>query len=125
MEGIWELQAGVERKSSAIRTTDLLGLQSWSTSRLNHALSLAVSAGELRPAADGYQLTARGAESAVAVTRTHLLWKELLQEHPEQASAITDLTAPLAEQVQPELIARIESNLRDRGLWPELPEPHQ
>jgi manganese/zinc/iron transport system permease protein len=125
LEGIWELQAGLERKSTPVRTDDLLNSQTWSALRLNRALSLAVSAGELRPAADGYQLTDRGAESAVAVTRTHLLWKELLQEHPEQASAITDLTAPLDEQVQPELIRRMEQNLRDRGAWPALPEPRR
>lgn len=121
LEGFWDLQR-VERKSTPVHTDELLQAQTWSVPKLNHALSLAVSAGELRSAADGYQLTDRGEESAVAVTRTHLLWKELLQEHPEQASAITDLTAPLNEQVQPELIARIEQSLRDRGLWPELPE---
>lgn len=121
LEGIWDLQR-VERKLTPVRTDELLQAQTWSAPKLNYALSLAVSAGELRPAAGGYQLTDRGEESAVTVTRTHLLWKELLQGHPEQAAAITDLTAPLNEQVQPELIARIEQSLRDRGLWPELPE---
>lgn len=125
LEGVWELQCGLEGKAAPVRIEELLREKHWSAARLHQALSLAVSAGDLRPAVDGYQLTDRGAQSAVAVTRTHLLWKELLQEHPEQASAITDLTAPLAEQVQPELIARIERNLRDRGQWPELPEPRR
>jgi manganese/zinc/iron transport system permease protein len=121
LAGIWELQ-GAEPQLPSVRSADLLKRQTWSPSRLNQALSLALQAGEIQPAADGFQLTERGKKLALAIIRTHLLWKELLQEQPEQASAIADLTAPLAEQVQPEVIARIEQTLRERGQWPELPE---
>ncbi len=122
LEGVWELQQRSSSKQSPVQVADLRGRQVWREPRLNAAISAAVHAGELQPIASGFQLTPVGASAAINVTRTHLLWRELLQEHPEQASAITDLTAPLHEQVQPELIQRIEQSLRARGAWPELQE---
>jgi len=122
LEGVWDLAHTAESKLSHVRMEDLEQAQSWSRARLNHALTRAVLKGEILSSSHGFELTPTGAAEAIAITRTHLLWKELLQEHPEQASAITDLTAPLAEQVQPELIRKMEHSLKVRGAWPELPE---
>jgi manganese/zinc/iron transport system permease protein len=121
LEGVWELK---DRAHAAVELNELRTSQAWRPARLNAAIASAISRGELQPLASGFALTPQGEAEAVAIKRSHLVWRELLQEHPEQASAITDLTAPLVEQVQPELIAQIERQLRQRGEWPELREQH-
>ncbi|QDU27636.1 Manganese transport system membrane protein MntB [Anatilimnocola aggregata] len=122
LEGVWELSQRSQARSLPVRMDDLLQAQVWQRQRLSDAVTRAISHGEISSSSRGFELTTAGAAEAIEVTRTHLLWRELLQEHPEQASAITDLTAPLAEQVQPELIHKMEHSLRSRGAWPELPE---
>jgi manganese/zinc/iron transport system permease protein len=123
LEGAWALVAQRGHQLTVLQVKELLAAQVWKQRQWNDALQRAVQQGELRPVPDGLLLTPKGARAAVEVTRTHLLWQELLQEHPEQASSITDLTAPLHEQVQPELIHRMEQRLRERGAWPEMWEP--
>jgi manganese/zinc/iron transport system permease protein len=122
LEGIWELKQQSAARSPGVDAAALQAQQSWRPRRLQAALDAAVAHGDLQPLATGFALTEQGEAEAVTITRTHLIWKELLQEHPEQASAISDLTAPLAEQVEPELIGLIEQRLRQRGVWPELKE---
>lgn len=123
LEGAWEISTREPAGPSLVQINDWLAAQAWNRQRLGDAIAHAVRHGELRPTEGGFVLTSTGIVEAVEVTRTHLLWRELLREHPEQAAAISDLTAPLAEQVQPELIRKLERNLRARGAWPELPEP--
>ncbi|WP_425618657.1 iron chelate uptake ABC transporter family permease subunit [Anatilimnocola sp. NA78] len=123
LEGVWDLSHGADSKLAQVRLDDLLQAQSWHRGRLNDTITRAVIQGELHASGQGFEFTPSGAAEALEVIRTHLLWKELLQEHPEQASAIADLTAPLSEQVQPELIRKLEHSLRDRGAWPELRAP--
>jgi manganese/zinc/iron transport system permease protein len=123
LETAWELVAQRGDQLPVLQVQELLAAQVWKQRQLNDSLQRAVQQGELRPVPNGLVLTPTGARAAIEVTRTHLLWQELLQEHPEQASSISDLTAPLREQVQPELIQRMEQRLRERGEWPELPEP--
>ena len=121
LEALWELQQKNRSVPVSLHSADVQNLQVWKPSCLNAALIAAFQAGELTRAARGFQLSPRGEAAAVEITRTHRLWKELLQEHPEQAAAIADLTAPLAEQVQPELIARMRERLQLRSEWPQLP----
>ncbi len=118
LEGVWELQQRSPALQQPILPADLRNLQTWNPQRLNRALLAAFHADELTPRSGGFQLSSAGEAAAVDITRTHLLWKELLQEHPEQAAAIADLTAPLQEQVQPELIERMQQRLQARGEWP-------
>jgi manganese/zinc/iron transport system permease protein len=122
LEGIWELKQESKGNLRGVDAAALRAHQTWRPKRLQSALQAAVSRGDLQSLAAGYALTPQGEAAAVDIKRTHLIWHELLQEHPEQASAISDLTAPLEEQVQPELIAQIEQQLRRRGTWPELQE---
>ena len=116
LEGVWDLQQC--RGGEAIQSVDLRQLQSWPARHLNNTLITAFHAGELTPQPPGFRLSTKGEAAAIDITRTHLIWKELLQEHPEQAAAISDLTAPLSEQVQPELIERMQQRLEHRGAWP-------
>ncbi|WP_254507615.1 metal ABC transporter permease [Anatilimnocola floriformis] len=115
LEGVWELQQG---RGGAVQSADLRQLQSWPPRHLNNTLITAFHAGELTPQPPGFRLSTKGEAAAIEITRTHLIWRELLQEHPEQAAAISDLTAPLSEQVQPELIERMRQRLEQRGDWP-------
>jgi len=120
LEGVWTLQQQ-GRGPGPIQPADLQQLQTWQPRRLNNAIITAFHAGELTPQSRGLRLSTKGEAAAVDITRTHLIWKELLQEHPEQAAAITDLTAPLDGQVQTELIDQMQQRLERRGVWPMLP----
>ncbi len=111
-----------------IRFEQLLGARSWSPARLRRLLATARRAGwvEGPDSDDRWTLTVGGLQAAWQVTRNHRLWELYLIAHADIAPSHVDRDADQVEHVlEPELIARLESELSVR--YPELarpPSPH-
>lgn len=78
--------------------------------------------GLVRVSGRSVRMTERGKEKAIRVTRNHRLWERYLIEHADVAATHVDFSADLVEHVlSPDLVARLESQLRAEG---RLPSPH-
>ncbi|QDV32625.1 metal ABC transporter permease [Tautonia plasticadhaerens] len=66
-------------------------------------------------------LTEAGLRRARSVVRGYRLWEQFLQDHPEQASAMADLSRESVDDVlPPDVVAELGRALRDAG---QLPDP--
>jgi hypothetical protein len=54
------------------------------------------------------------------VVRGQRLWEQFLHDYPEQTSAMADLSRESVDDVlPPDVVAELESALRDAGRWPD------
>ena len=135
LRGLFEIRearlktAGDESVASPemITTDELLAHRVWSSHRLRKEIRRCRREGLLLQTADGHlQLTAAGQTEAARLAHEHRLWEIYLITHAEVAAARVDQSADAIEHVlEPELIARLESLLRQRrsesGV---VPSPH-
>lgn len=107
-----------------IGRSELVHRRGWRPSAVDPAIARLRSRGEVllegRPDWT-LQLTDTGLRRARSVVRGHRLWEQFLHDHPEQASAMADLSRESVDDVlPPDVVAELEATLRDAG---RLPDP--
>ncbi|MEQ8820262.1 MAG: iron chelate uptake ABC transporter family permease subunit [Sumerlaeia bacterium] len=127
LRGLYELaeREHHDPKETAASFEDLLAERSWTRAELQRALARHIRQGLIRHKGGGYALTRLGYYTAVHAVRTHRLWEMYLIAHADVAPSHVDTGADTIEHVlEPDLIARLETMLADRGsVVPPSPHP--
>lgn len=107
----------------SIQFEQLLGMRSWSATRLRRLIGVADRDGILRTdSADKYHLTEVGAIQAQNVVRNHRLWEIYLIEHADIAPSHVDRDADTIEHLlEPDLMIKLDELLSQR--YPNMAVP--
>ncbi len=110
----------------SVALDDLLGMRSWTMRELRRAVRRGVADGLVQDWGNGQvRLTRSGYDRARQLVHEHRLLELYLIEHADVAPARVDHGADAIEHyLDPDLIARLESQLRQREPSPILESPH-
>ncbi|MEM9016033.1 MAG: iron chelate uptake ABC transporter family permease subunit [Verrucomicrobiota bacterium] len=105
--------------------SDLLAKRTWKENHLERILASESKIGHLAITPGGtVRLSESGFGEASRITRNHRLWEIFLVTHADIAPSHVDRDADMVEHVlDPDLVQRLETELRKRGAW--IPSPHR
>ena len=116
-----------EMTQEVVSLERLQAMRSWSPSRLQRLLSVAIRKKLVRAdSTSGYRLTPVGSSEARQVVRNHRLWETYLITHADIAPSHVDRDADQIEHIlEPEVIAELNAIMSER--YPQMtmpPSPH-
>lgn len=119
-----EVEGRAVEPGARVAASDLAVVRRWSPGARALTLAGARMLGLVRRRGAALELTERGAEAAVRLTRNHRMWEEYLVTYADVAASHVDWAADRVEHsLSAPIVARLEAALRKRGELPEGAPP--